>query len=82
MEWERPIHFSPHERRVAWRLCHGLQNKEIAYLCGISESTVKTYLFRMYRKFGVTNRLSFVLCYLRNQDMPPPNPFAMNRELR
>jgi DNA-binding CsgD family transcriptional regulator len=72
----REIHFAPHESRVAWRLCHGLSNREIAYLCDVTEGSVKRYLFGMYKKFGVHNRLSFVLAYLNYRDMRPPQPIT------
>jgi DNA-binding NarL/FixJ family response regulator len=71
---DTPVHFPDHERRIAWRLITGLQNKEIAYLCNLTEGTVRHYLHNMYKKFGVHNRLAFVLAYLNYYGIRPPQP--------
>jgi DNA-binding NarL/FixJ family response regulator len=43
----------------------GARNKEIARQLGISEGTVKFYLFRAYRKLKVGNRVGLMLAFAR-----------------
>jgi LuxR family maltose regulon positive regulatory protein len=38
----------------------GFLNKEIADILSLSETTIKTYLYRLYKKLGVNNRLSAI----------------------
>jgi DNA-binding NarL/FixJ family response regulator len=47
---------SPREREVLHLLRDGLTVPQIAAALGLSESTVKTYLARIYDKLGVTGR--------------------------
>ena len=49
------------EQEVAKRAAAGARNKEIAWQLGISEGTVKFYLFHTYRKLGVGNRVGLML---------------------
>ncbi|HEV2302968.1 MAG TPA: response regulator transcription factor [Stellaceae bacterium] len=51
----RPL--SPREREVAELVARGERNKEIAWQLGLAEGTVKLYIFRAYRKLGVSNRV-------------------------
>lgn len=44
------------EREIIGLVAKGLQNKEIADQLYLSESTIKTYLYRIYQKLGVKNR--------------------------
>ena len=39
----------------------GFKNKEIAYAMGITEGTVKVYLYKLFRKLGVNDRLDLAL---------------------
>ena len=43
-----------------------MRNKEIAYKLGITEGTVKVYLYKLFRKLGTNDRLGLALCGLRN----------------
>src|SRR3954451_8073653 len=54
------------ERRVLGPLCGGQQNKEIAGLLGISESTVKTHVATMLRVGGFANRVQLARWALLN----------------
>lgn len=47
---------SPREQEIARLVGDGKQNKQIAYLVGISEFTVENHLRRIYRKLEVHNR--------------------------
>jgi len=44
------------ESEIMDLVAKGLQNKEIADQLHLSESTIKTYLYRIYQKLGVKNR--------------------------
>jgi DNA-binding NarL/FixJ family response regulator len=52
---------TPREREVVTCAAAGARNKEIAWQLGISEGTVKFYLFRAYRKLKVGNRVGLML---------------------
>lgn len=47
---------SARELEIAQLIGTGKQNKQVAYLTGISEFTVENHLRRIYRKLGVRNR--------------------------
>lgn len=51
---------SKREGEIARLICKGKQNKEIAYLTGLSEYTVENYLRRVYRKLDIRNRAALV----------------------
>jgi DNA-binding CsgD family transcriptional regulator len=52
--------FTPRQIEIA-RLCaQGAPSKEIGYRLGIAESTVKNHLGVVYRKLGVSSRVTFV----------------------
>lgn len=49
------------ERAVAELVAQGLRNRDVASKLGISEGTVKVYLYRIYEKLGVANRTELAL---------------------
>ncbi len=49
------------EEQVATLVADGLTNREVAKKLGLSEHTVSNYLFRIYEKLGISNRVEFVL---------------------
>jgi two-component system, NarL family, nitrate/nitrite response regulator NarL len=51
---------SPRELQVAERAAQGESNKQIADRLGLSEHTVKNYLFRVFEKLGVSNRFELL----------------------
>ena len=53
-------HLSQREIEVIGCLAQGLTNNQIAGNLGISEHTVKNYLFRIYDKLGVSNRVELL----------------------
>jgi DNA-binding NarL/FixJ family response regulator len=52
---------SEHELRVLKEVAAGLSNKQIARRLGISPSTVRNHLSRVFNKLGVSNRTGAVL---------------------
>ena len=48
---------SPRERDVGIRIAGGSSNEQIATELGVSINTVKTYVSRLFGKFGVANRV-------------------------
>lgn len=55
-----PIGLSRREGEIARLICQGKQNKEIAYIVGLSEYTVENHLRRIYRKLDIHNRAALV----------------------
>jgi DNA-binding NarL/FixJ family response regulator len=49
-------HFSPRQAQIVALVALGLVDKEIAGRLGVSVSTVRTHLQRLYRKMGVHSR--------------------------
>jgi DNA-binding NarL/FixJ family response regulator len=47
-------------------VAQGLKNKEIAWRLGTTEGTVKAYLYKLFRKLGVNDRLGIVLYGQKN----------------
>ena len=56
------------EAEVARFAVEGLSNREIARELGITEHTVKNYLFKIFDKLGGSNRVELVLSCLRREE--------------
>jgi len=56
---------TPHQFRVLMMLGEGLLNKQIAYVLGVSEATIKAHVTAILRKMNVTNRTQAVLAVQR-----------------
>jgi DNA-binding NarL/FixJ family response regulator len=56
MQPRRRAQLTPREREIVGLLRQGLRNKQIAVEMGITEGTVKIYLFRLFHKLDVRNR--------------------------
>jgi two-component system, NarL family, response regulator len=57
---------SKREREVLRYIVRGFQNKEIARILFIAESTVETHLGKIYRKLNVGNRTEAAIIALRS----------------
>lgn len=65
---------SRREQEVVRCVAEGLSNREIAQRLGLTEHTVKNYLFRIFDKLGVSKRVEVVLYAYSlgaSQEMPP-----------
>jgi two-component system, NarL family, nitrate/nitrite response regulator NarL len=77
---QRKVSLTPREREIVALLRQGLRNKQIAGEMGITEGTVKIYLFRLFHKLGVRNRFELARCGALEQLQftpaapPPPRP--------
>lgn len=49
------------EEQVVALVADGLSNRDVATELGLSEQTVKKYLFRIFDKLGISNRVELVL---------------------
>ena len=64
---KRKVSLTPREREIVALLRQGMRNKQIAGEMGITEGTVKIYLFRLFHKLGVKNRFELARCGLLDQ---------------
>ena len=62
MPTRRRVSLTPREREIVGLLRQGLRNKQIAVEMGITEGTVKIYLFRLFHKLDVRNRFELAQC--------------------
>ena len=63
---------SKRELEVVRCLSEGLTNREIAGRLGLSQHTIKNYLFRVFDKLGVSSRLELLFMTLSQAGSPPP----------
>ena len=61
---------SKREMDVVRSLAEGLTNREIAARLGLSQHTIKNYLFRVYDKLGVSSRLELLFMTLTQAGAP------------
>jgi DNA-binding NarL/FixJ family response regulator len=60
------------ERQVTQLVADGMTNRDIAELLHLTEHTVSNYLYRIFDKLGVSNRVQLILYALsRNRDSEP-----------
>ena len=65
---------SKREMDVVRSLAEGLTNREIAARLGLSQHTIKNYLFRVYDKLGVSSRLELLFMTLTQAGAPQSSP--------
>lgn len=61
------VALTPRESQVLSHMAHGLTNKEIGRLLGISSETVKEHVQRLLRKIGVRDRTQAAVWLARRQ---------------
>jgi DNA-binding NarL/FixJ family response regulator len=67
---------SKREEEVVRLVAEGMSNKEVSAQLGLSEHTIKNYLFRVFDKLGVSTRVELVLYCLQQRqkdEMPGRN---------
>lgn len=57
---------TPREGQVIALVSQGLKNKEIAFALGLAEGTIKVYLYRLFKKLGMNDRLDMALYGRKN----------------
>jgi DNA-binding NarL/FixJ family response regulator len=57
------------ESQVVYYICRGYRNKEIAQKLNVTEQTIKSHCNRIYKKFGVTDRLQLALLLMRDNSV-------------
>lgn len=67
---------SKRELEVVHGLAEGLTNREIATRLGLSQHTIKNYLFRIFDKLGVSSRMELLFLTL-NQNAGSPLPSGL-----
>lgn len=76
----RKVSLTPREREIVALLRQGMRNKQIAGEMGITEGTVKIYLFRLFHKLGVRNRFELARCgALEQLQLTPATPLPPTR---
>jgi len=63
---------SKRETEVVRYLAEGLTNHEIARRLGLSQHTIKNYLFRIFDKLGVSSRIELLFMTLSQSTAAPP----------
>lgn len=71
---------SKREIDVVQCLAEGLTNREIAERLGLSQHTIKNYLFRVFDKLGVSNRVELLFMTLSQENTQNglPHHFSLN----
>jgi DNA-binding NarL/FixJ family response regulator len=52
-------------------VAEGLTNRDIALQLGLTEHTVRNYLFRIFNKLGTSNRLELALYVIKQTGAHP-----------
>ena len=61
------------EQQVTRLVADGLSNRDIAGMLHLTEHTVSNYLYRIFDKIGVSNRVQLIL-YTLSRRTPGPQP--------
>src|SRR5271154_5936153 len=72
---------SKREEEVMRLVAEGLGNREISELLALSEHTVKNYLFHIFDKLGISNRVELVLYAVTNPKESEPAPSQHQKPL-
>jgi DNA-binding NarL/FixJ family response regulator len=70
---------SPREEQVMRLAADGLGNREIAEEMNLSEHTVKNYMFHIFDKLGISNRVELVLYAVSNPKAHTPTPLQQEK---
>jgi DNA-binding NarL/FixJ family response regulator len=64
---------SKREESVVRLVADGMTNREVSTELGLSEHTIRNYLFHIFDKLGVSTRVELVLYFLHERQPPPAN---------
>ncbi len=67
-----PVKLTPREESVVRLVVQGMVNREIATALHLSEHTIKNYMFRIFDKLGVSNRVELALYAVAKLDLAEP----------
>jgi DNA-binding CsgD family transcriptional regulator len=67
---------TPAEREVALLLLKGRSHKQIAFVTGRSERTVRQHAVAVYDKSGLAGRAEFAAFFLEDLELPPRSSIA------
>ncbi len=70
----KPVALSMRQRQIVSLVAQGRKNKEIAFSMGITEGTVKAYLYKLFKKLGMNDRLDLALFGRQNLFSGPGRP--------
>lgn len=70
------------EETVVRLVAEGMGNREIAQQLNLSEHTIKNYMFRIFEKLGLSNRVELVLYAIARLNQPSPNPYGVPNQRR
>ena len=73
---------SRREVQVAEHAAQGESNKQIADRLGLSEHTVKNYLFHVFEKLGVSNRMELLLLFKGSGQATGPGGLSLGNDVR
>lgn len=77
---------SQRQQQLVSLVAEGLSNREIAARMHLSEHTVKNYLFRIFEKLGISNRVELIMYSMSQQQSasfaPPDTPKREGAMLR
>jgi DNA-binding NarL/FixJ family response regulator len=63
---QKRVALTPRQGQIISLVAQGLKNKEIAFSMGITEGTVKVYLYKLFKKLGMNDRLDMALYGRKN----------------
>jgi two-component system nitrate/nitrite response regulator NarL len=58
---QKRVSLTRRQGQIVSLVARGLKNKEIAYQLGITEGTVKVYLYKLFKKLGMNDRLEMAI---------------------
>ena len=63
---QKRVALTERQGQIVSLVAQGFKNKEIAWSLGLTEGTVKVYLYKLFRKLGVSDRLDMALYGQKN----------------
>jgi two-component system, NarL family, nitrate/nitrite response regulator NarL len=63
---QQRVALTQRQGQIVALVAQGFKNKEIAYSLGITEGTVKVYLYKLFKKLGLNDRLDMALYGRKN----------------